>query len=669
MASSVSSAAATPSLSSSALPSSSASSSASSQPEVNAPKQFASDLKLWQDQVAKAVQEGSDHLNERVEEICDHQLSSQAHGVGEALVIQLEEAVTSAFKSIKSKIRSSAEDIRDDASEEDVAKVQEKLTNRIRLAGQTIKTKAQSIRDWKKDYDQETNTLVEAAANSTLETIDNIRDLRLQDIGRRWSSNDQITHKSWAKYSELKKASSQHRDQIGSIASTHPKLSAAREAATAIEEKAMTIASGGAAELARLKAVAQWKIDARDSTDDFNTKVIPAGAAKAKQQVLDKISDASAAVVGTSQGTVESVSSVASSKAEILASSVSEAVVGTETGTIESVASSISSKVVGSEQPVFDSVTSVVEQSAKSVASVVSETVVGTSQSSVESVASVAQDSISSAVSAVSETVIGTSQPIAESVVSVAQASADSAASVISDTVIGTQQPTVESIASVASSSAHSIASVASESVIGTEPGFIEQATSKISEVVTVPSSAGAGSISSGASSSVSSVASSVVSAASNAVPDSAMSDASSGISSVVSSVVSSASDAMPDVPSASAKASRSVFGGAMAQAVPDRQVVLDDIVDDNDEDTYSASMLSIINNAMGEAKSLTQAVQDALKAQTSQGTAESVSSIASEQYASAMAAASSVFYGTTPGPGGAMAKFASDKYDEAVAA
>lgn len=105
-----------------------------------------------------------------------------------------------------------------------------------------------------------------------------------------------------------------------------------------------------------------------------------------------------------------------------------------------------------------------------------------------------------------------------------------------------------------------------------------------------------------------------------------------------------------------------------MAQAVPDRQVVLDDIIDD-DDDSYSAKMQSMVNNAMGEAKSLTQAVQDALQGTAAQGSVESATSVASEQYAKAMAAASSVLYGTQPGPGGAMATFASDRYSEAVTA
>lgn len=687
--------------------------SASAEPELSAPEQFAADLKLWQDQVAKAVLEGSDHLKERVEEICTHQTSSQANGVGAALIIQLEEAVSSAVKGIKSRIQSSVEDISEDTSEQELSSVQEKLANRIRLAGQSIKTKAQSVREWKKEYDQETNALVEAAANSTLETIDNIRDLRLQDIGRRWSSNEKITHKSWAKYSELKKASSQWRDQVATIALSHPKLAEAREAGSTVEEKAMEIASGGAQELARLKSVAQWKIDARDASDDFNTKVIPAGVAKAKQQVLDKISDASEAVVATAQtqGTVESMTSEASKKASELASSASEAVLGSQTpsgaasaassisekvfgtsqGTIESVtsqaskkaaelassaseavagsqtasrvanvASSISETIIGTQQPVLESVTSVVEKSAESVssaisdklvgssqpvlesaasvASAISETVIGTSQHVVESVTSVVGKSAESAATDLSETVIGTQQPVIESVTSVIGKSAESAATALSETIIGTSQPVAESVASVAQESAKSVATAASEAIIGTSQPVVKSVASVAKE------------------SAQSAVDAASVTLSTPTIIESAIYEASSSLSSVTSSI-------------ASAAPVKSVFGGAMAQVVPDRQVVLDDMVDDDDEGSYSSSMLSMINNAMGEARSLTQAVQDALRTSTEQGTVGSVSSVASEQYASAYSAASNVFYGTAPGAGGAIPQFASEKYDQAVAA
>ena len=687
----------------------------SAEPKLSASEQFANDLQLWEEQVAKAVEDGSDHLKERVQDICDKQIFSQANGVGKALIVQLEESASSAFKVIKSKIQSAVDDIEDDMTPEELSKTKDRLTNRVRLAGQTIKTKAQKVRDWKKSYDHETNTLVEAAANSTLETIDNIRDLRLQDIGRRWSSHSGITHKDWAKYSELKKASSQWRDQVADIATKHNKLIEARETAAAIEEKAMSFVEESAKELSRLKDVAHWKIDARDASDDFNTKYVPAAAAYAGQQVLDKVGEASQAVAGSSQGTIESMKSAVSSKAASIASSASgaassasESAARLNTDSAESVASQLSTKIVPTSTGSVESAASRVSETAQSVASDASASLIGTEQPVVESVTSVVQKSAESAasrasgsaqsvVSGASASLVGTEQPTIESVTSVVQKSVVSAATALSETVLGTSQPAVESATSVVKESANSVASAASEAAIGTEAGYGEKAASTVSKAVVGSETPVAESVSSAVKAGIpdrpikdSNRASSFLSAAKERAEKASSSvvgsstnqaesvasgasssavSAASGVSSVASSVASSIVSGTPAASEATQKASKKVFGGAMAQAVPERQVVLDDIVDDEDDNSYSASMMSMVNNAMGEAKSLTQAVQDAMQSKPTQGNARSVSSVASEQYAQAMAAASSVLYGTKPGPGGAMATFASDRYSEAVTA
>jgi len=694
-------------------------------------EQFNADLELWEHQVAKAVEEGSSHLGERVEEICDRQIKRQVHGVGESLIVQLEEAASSAFKGIKTRIQNAVEDLSDESTSDDVSKTQEKLANRIRLAGQTIRTRAQSIRDWKSTFDSETNGLVEAAANSTLETIDNIRDLRLQEIGRKWAHNDAITHKDWARYNELKKTSSDWRDTVATVALKHQKLIDARKAASDVEEKAMTVAENAAKELARLKSVAQWKVDARDASDDFNSQAIPAAAERARQQVMDAVSGASQAVRASTQGTIESVTSEASSRLKDAASSVSEAVAGSETGSAESMASQVSEKVMGSSTGMAESVASRVSESvigtstgqAESMASRLSESVIGSSTGSAESMASSLSSKVvgtepnvvQKASSAMSENIVGAEQPVIESVTSVAQASAKSAASAISEniqgpsqpvhesiasvvsdnaeqlassasaSVIGTTQSVVESVTSVARESAESIASAASETVIGSEPGVAEKAATKASEAVygqETPGMKSISSISSAMSSRVSSAqksqtlgpkAASMLSAGREQVSQASSSVAESAspivesASSVASSVVESASPIVESASSVASSASRRVMGGAMAQAVPERQVVLDEDVDD--EDSYTAHAQSVVNGAMNQAASLSKAVEDAIRATPTQNSYESITSVASEQYSSAMAAASSVLYGTTPGVDEQVASYASDRYSEAVKA
>lgn len=64
------------------------------------------DLKNWQERFAKAADEGSDELDERVTEITDTFIRSQAKGVGEALIIELEETVKSQINALKKTINS-----------------------------------------------------------------------------------------------------------------------------------------------------------------------------------------------------------------------------------------------------------------------------------------------------------------------------------------------------------------------------------------------------------------------------------------------------------------------------------------------------------------------------------------------------------------------------------
>ncbi|KAH0062959.1 hypothetical protein KCU60_g22786, partial [Aureobasidium melanogenum] len=327
------------------------------------------------------------------------QVETQTNGVGQALIVQLEEGSSSAFRSLKARVETVIEHLPEEPSESDISSAQDSINKEVKKAGQTIKQKAQNVRDWKQTFDQDITRLIEAAANSTLETIDNIRDLRLQEIGRRWASNAAITHRDWTKYNDLKKASSKGRDEVAALA-TSDELTQAKKGAHAIEERAMVIAEDAAKELARLKSVSQWKLEARDSSDDFNTKYAPAAAARVKQQVAEKISDAKDAIAGSTQGTIESVTSALSSQGSQVASSMSaqgsqavssissegsrvassasEAILGTSTGSVESAASKVSEKVLGSEQATVESIASVVSESAKSAATVASESVLGT---------------------------------------------------------------------------------------------------------------------------------------------------------------------------------------------------------------------------------------------------------------------------------------------------
>lgn len=654
--------------------------SSSAAPSVEPREQFLGDLKSWEDVCSKAVDEGTEHLKERIDEITEHQKSTQVANVGNALVTQLEQTVEGALNSVKAHILSIVGGIPEEPSEENLEDANLALTQAIRNAGQTIKGRAQAIREWHSSYNDQTTDLINKAKESTLETIDSIRELRLTEIGRKYSDSG-LTHRDWSKYNDLKKATQAWRNDVEKAAQAHNSIAASKEAAQELESKGMNIAEGAANELGRLKKVGQWKIDAQDASDDFNTKVVPAGAERARAKAAEKAKAASEAVVGgesdSTQSSVESATSAAAEKASSAVSSASEAVVGSEQPAAESVTSKVSqsaksaasqasSVVAGSEQPIAESVTSKVAESAQSAASQASSVVSGSEQPAVESVTSKVAESVSSAASQASSVVSGSEQPAAESIASKVADSAQSVASEASSSVIGTESSLSDSLTDAASS--------ASSFVAGTETPATESILSSLSSVKDKPLS----------SQSLGPKAASLLAAqkskkdASTSSLASAATDGASSASSIVSEAsdeASSAASHVADEASATASsASSKVWGGAMAQAVPSSSgPVLDDIIDDVEDtaESFSERVQEMVKGAQDQAGLLTSAIQDAIKPATStQGTVKSAASVASEQYESAMSAASSVLFGTeTRGVAEQGSQAAKEQYLSAVTA
>ncbi|KAF2200778.1 hypothetical protein GQ43DRAFT_373057 [Delitschia confertaspora ATCC 74209] len=131
---------------------------------------------------------------------------------------------------------------------------------------------------------------------------------------------------------------------------------------------------------------------------------------------------------------------------------------------------------------------------------------------------------------------------------------------------------------------------------------------------------------------------------------------------------------ATPIIDSVKSKASevpKKVFGGAMAFAVAEaREIIFDDEIDDSDDTPYSEKVARMVAGAGDRAADLTRAVSEALMGPAStQGSMESVTSLASEQYLKALSAASSIIYGTEQQAIESMTSVASDKFAQAVTA
>lgn len=469
------------------------------------------DLRMWQTKFAAAADKGAEDLEQRVSEITTRQVENGVNGHGKALIVKLEESADSTIANLKNFIKKTVKSLPEDATEKDLEAAHEQCSAKARELGQTVKHKAQDVREWKGNYDTETDTLVQAAVKSTVEVLEKIHGLGLQEVGMRWAWTDGVTYKDWQNYHKLKSTLTEWQAEVESVGSRHEGLRVAHEEAKLLEDEAMSIASKNVNELVRLKDVAKWKLWADDATDDFTNNTVPPRARKAAQQVVDNLGDAS--------------------------SKVSEAIVGSETPVSESIASSI------------------------------------------KSAASDASSKISEASSKVSQSVIGSETPSAQSVLS-------QASSVVVD---------------------------------------------------------GASSVSSGASEAASSA----------------------------SSIASEAKDAIVEKASSATASPKKVWGGVAAQVLVEaREPVFDDVIEDDEDETYSVKLQSMVADAGDRASELSRAVSEALLGATkTQGSVESATSLASEQYAKAIAAASSALYGTQQQPLESATSVASVKFADAVTA
>lgn len=370
------------------------------------------DLKNWQEKFAKAADKGSEDLEQRVKDISERQIESQVRGVGEALFIQLEEAAKSEIRKLKSLIVSLAEGLPEAPGDEDYAKADENLSKATRQAGLNLKNKAQAIRDWKENFDRETQSLVSAASESTLDVIDNIRDLGLQEIGMRWAWMEGVTYKDWSKYHSVKKTFDEWRKEVEAVATEHDGLRKASEAGADIESKGMAVAEDSAQELRRLKEVGSWKIQAVDYSDDFSNGFIPPAVARQGQKAIKQASSASEKILGSAQGTGASVSSQVSGAAAGAASSASSVVIGTAPGYVEHANSKFGE---GNAQVNIENIVAAAKDKGQQVSGQAVEAFIGTHAPAPEFTTSEASKSVSSASSAISQAVPKPSTPLSES--------------------------------------------------------------------------------------------------------------------------------------------------------------------------------------------------------------------------------------------------------------
>ena len=243
-----------------------------SQQIAQAREKVASDLRKWQQKFAVAADKGVEDLGERIEEIVKSHMKSGAQGHGKTLTVALKTVVDHEISNLKDHIIPLVQSlpIVDAPQQEDKAK--DELLKEIRSAGLAIRDRAHALREWYNSFEEELLRRVAVASESTFEVLDGIRDLGLQEIGMRWAWMDGVTYKDWANYHALRRQFEDWRNEIRDFGLHHNKVEEARELASDILSEGMIIAEDAAKELTRLKEVGRWKIEARDTSDNFDTR-------------------------------------------------------------------------------------------------------------------------------------------------------------------------------------------------------------------------------------------------------------------------------------------------------------------------------------------------------------------------------------------------------------
>lgn len=263
----------------------------------------AQDLKDWQEKYAKAADEGAVEIEERIHEISKRMVERQVKTMGQSLLTQLNESISSELKTLRADIQQIVSQVK--AGSESPDSAQEQIATAVRRAGLEIKDKSVDVRTWSENYEKELQATVTKAAENHFKILDSIRDLALQKIGMKWAWMDGVTYKDWAKYHLLKERFDEWEGDLKDLITSHPGLQNAEDAGRAIESAAMELAQTAVKELASLKQIGGWKVTAQDDSDDFvpeSTRLAAEEATKAQtkaEAVDDSISSEGESTLST----------------------------------------------------------------------------------------------------------------------------------------------------------------------------------------------------------------------------------------------------------------------------------------------------------------------------------------------------------------------------------
>ncbi|KAF4761585.1 hypothetical protein HAV15_007551 [Penicillium sp. str.  len=410
-----------------------------------------SDLERWQGKFALAADKGIEDLEERIGEIVSALIASSANSHGQSLSTALQLVSAEQLSSIKQRIN----ELADSMPEEDAPEIEEStkdlLVRDIRTSAISVRDRAHALREWSISFEDELVRRVTAAVNSTLDVLDSIRDLGLQEIGMRWAWMDGVTYKDWAKYHALKAQLEEWRNEIRNVGMNHKSVSDARAVASDILDQGMHEAEQAARELVRLKDVGIWKIAAREVSDDFETRTEAPPTPPKPQEETEESGEGATEVDSDHDASSEQVIAPTSNDAyeETPSTDASSAAVDAEADFDGADESFMNDDILVEEQPSARSAFGVAAADANSHQAPILD---DESHDVLDSLASKAGDTYAEASNAVSEAIHGTPLSPGEKISSDASQKYSDAVAAASSVIYGTPTPVVQSFMGGASS-------------------------------------------------------------------------------------------------------------------------------------------------------------------------------------------------------------------------
>ncbi|KAJ5942955.1 hypothetical protein N7516_003123 [Penicillium verrucosum] len=379
-----------------------------------------SDLERWQAKFALAADKGIEDLEERIGEIVSALVASSANTHGQSLSTALQLVSAEQLSSIKQRIN----ELADSMPEEDAPEIEEStkdlLVRDIRTSAISVRDRAHALREWSISFEDELVRRVTADVNSTLDVLDSIRDLGLQEIGMRWAWMDGVTYKDWAKYHALKAQLEEWRNDVRNVGMNHKSVSDARAVASDTLDQGMHEAEQAAKELVRLKDVGFWKIAAREVSDDFDTRT-EAPPARPKPQEETEESDEEAAEVDSDHDESSEEADFDDAEESVMNDDIlveEQPSARSAFGVAAADANSHQAPILDDEsQDVLDSLASKAGDTYAEASNAVSEAIHGTPLSPGEKISSDASQKYSDAVAAASSVIYGTPSPVVQSLV------------------------------------------------------------------------------------------------------------------------------------------------------------------------------------------------------------------------------------------------------------